>query len=372
MCARLELYNVPITRPKRVMRILLFASALFVGLNIAVALLPRIDYGTAFRLPSKDNALLMDHFTNYMNRESGKKVVFLGSSVIYGYGVDNTESVPYQFGRMAGRNYSVFNLGLDGGMMGDQYFLAKRLADNVDVFLIEVNPIYFTSSQAEKGPVQYDSILERVPLDKTDSDMTGFVPRPNHDVETKVNQFFRSLLPLVNRKEEVSAMMFEAGPKNRILWVARSFKNSFGDEWAEQPFFNRTDDDKRKSVGDYRIEYSMGQQAELPKGYVYYFNKTIELVKAKNKTIVVLVDKFNSNIVDTYQIFSEDAYRAHIMTLEAIAAANNVTFVDYNYRAGYEMVDTDYSDIFHYLASGSERYASWLYEDTKSLLRRLA
>ena len=63
------------------------------------------------------------------------RIVFLGNSVVWGYFLGPSESVPAQFQRLA-PDARVFNLGVNGFQSGSAYLVTKAIVDSVDLLYV--------------------------------------------------------------------------------------------------------------------------------------------------------------------------------------------------------------------------------------------
>src|SRR5688572_12370569 len=96
------------------------------------------------------------------------RVMFLGNSVIYGYGLSAAEAVPGQYQRLH-RSEKVFNAGVNGFDAASIYLVAKAAMPAID-------RIYVLSRTFDPGiPIMVD---RRVPIDDEDARRFG-VPMPD-------------------------------------------------------------------------------------------------------------------------------------------------------------------------------------------------
>src|SRR5207249_1364965 len=71
-------------------------------------------------------------------RSDAPRVVFLGDSVVWGYWVPTTETVPAQFQRLV-PDERVFNFGINGFETGSAYLISAAIIQSVDtIYLFDV------------------------------------------------------------------------------------------------------------------------------------------------------------------------------------------------------------------------------------------
>lgn len=66
-----------------------------------------------------------------------RRAMFLGNSIVFGYGIRASEAVPAQFEKLAG-NTRVFNAAINGQQMGDNLLVGKAVIDSVDVLFVQL------------------------------------------------------------------------------------------------------------------------------------------------------------------------------------------------------------------------------------------
>ena len=93
--------------------------------------------------------------------------MFLGNSVVFGYGLETRDALPAQFERLAG-DTRVFNAAVNGAENGDSYLVGKAGIDSVDTLYVQLTrhgharPILGTLIPID------DADARRFALDRTD------------------------------------------------------------------------------------------------------------------------------------------------------------------------------------------------------------
>jgi hypothetical protein len=66
-----------------------------------------------------------------------RRAMFLGNSIVFGYGIPARDAVPAQFEALTG-NTRVFNAAINGQELGDSYLVGKSVIDSVDTLFVQL------------------------------------------------------------------------------------------------------------------------------------------------------------------------------------------------------------------------------------------
>jgi lysophospholipase L1-like esterase len=133
------------TPPRRAMRRLLVAIVVLLAIDRLVpSILRRLEFeryeqGAAFRFENSD-LFALGPLISYLQenpRSTKRRVVFLGNSVIFGYGLKPEESLPAAYERLH-PGTRVINAGVNGSLAGGQYLIAKSLGTSIDTIFAQV------------------------------------------------------------------------------------------------------------------------------------------------------------------------------------------------------------------------------------------
>jgi lysophospholipase L1-like esterase len=99
----------------------------------------RYESGPAFRFDNSDLFALgpMVRYLREHPRGERRRVLFLGNSVIFGYGIDARDAVPARFEKRIG-NARVFNAAINGQELGDIDLISKAVIDSVDTLYVQL------------------------------------------------------------------------------------------------------------------------------------------------------------------------------------------------------------------------------------------
>lgn len=123
-------------------------------------------YDDDWRLPRE---LSMSELGGYVNHIDGVRrdaarpvVLFLGASPTWGEANSNNHhTYPAAFERVAkshGVAARVFNLGADGELVSDQYFLGDRLAADADLVVVQLTYHTFNPAARTEGALQFPEL----------------------------------------------------------------------------------------------------------------------------------------------------------------------------------------------------------------------
>ena len=99
----------------------------------------RYESGAVYRFENSDLFALgpMVRYLREHPRGAKHRALFLGNSVVFGYGVEAPQALPAQFERLAG-DTRVFNAAVNGAENGDSYLVGKAVIDSVDTLYVQV------------------------------------------------------------------------------------------------------------------------------------------------------------------------------------------------------------------------------------------
>lgn len=99
----------------------------------------RYETGAVYRFENSDLFALgpMVHYLREHPRGPRGRAMFLGNSVVFGYGLETRDALPAQFERLAG-DTRVFNAAVNGAESGDDYLVGKAVIDSVDTLYVQL------------------------------------------------------------------------------------------------------------------------------------------------------------------------------------------------------------------------------------------
>lgn len=101
----------------------------------------RYETGAVYRFENSDLFALgpMVRYLREHPRGPRRRTIFLGNSVVFGYGLETRDALPAQFERLAG-DTRVFNAAVNGSENGDSFLVGKAVIDSVDTLYVQLIP----------------------------------------------------------------------------------------------------------------------------------------------------------------------------------------------------------------------------------------
>ena len=97
------------------------------------------ESGAPFRFENSDLFALgpMVRYLREHPHGERRRAIFLGNSIVFGYGISAREALPAQFEKLA-TNTRVFNAAVNGQELGDSYLVGKDVIDSVDTLFVQL------------------------------------------------------------------------------------------------------------------------------------------------------------------------------------------------------------------------------------------
>ena len=131
------------SKVRRLLFVLLWLALidLFVPPVLQRAELRRYETGPVYRFENSDLFALgpMVRYLREHPRGPRRRALFLGNSVVFGYGAETPDALPAQFETLAG-DTRAFNAAVNGAESGDSYLVAKAVIDSVDTLYVQLIP----------------------------------------------------------------------------------------------------------------------------------------------------------------------------------------------------------------------------------------
>ncbi len=166
-------------------RFVLLAAALWgVDAIVARTLVPDATYTRSYRLPvALPTASIADYVesihSSSLSEKGGPIVAFVGASPTWGHRIkESANTYPYAFqsaASRAGLSTRTFNLASNGQFVADEYFIAKKVADDSDVVFVQLTYHTFNPAAREGSVMRYPELprLLGMSLDTTEAAYLG-------------------------------------------------------------------------------------------------------------------------------------------------------------------------------------------------------
>jgi len=99
----------------------------------------RYETGAVYRFENSDLFALgpMVRYLREHPHGPRRRAMFLGNSVVFGYGLETRDALPAQFEKLSG-DTRVFNAAVNGAESGDNYLVGKAVIDSVDTLYVQL------------------------------------------------------------------------------------------------------------------------------------------------------------------------------------------------------------------------------------------
>ncbi len=164
----------------------------------------RYEAGRVFRFENSDLFALGPLVSYLREHPQGKRrrVVFLGNSIIFGYGIAAAEAIPAQFQEQQ-PGTRVFNAAFNSAGLGSSYLIAKAIVEAVDGLVVLIG----------SPGTAHDMLPSLIPVEE--SDRRAFALRPPDPVERRL-QSYADVWRLYAYRYRLQAALFSTSTRQYI------------------------------------------------------------------------------------------------------------------------------------------------------------
>jgi hypothetical protein len=357
-------------------RLLAFALTL-VAVDLAVlAWAPPTPFDDDYRLPDDAEVVLLPHLVDHIravHRQGTPVVAVIGSSPTWGIRIRSPQcTVPAVLERDLrhhfGRSIEVYNLSAKGFLIGDQDFVARALARDVDAVILQVNYHTFAPAIADAVRLRHPELPAMLdqPVDADDGRRLRLPITPPGNLNAPVRQWLRRHWAFFWDRDRLTVGWLGATP---ATWVHRRLDPvtaaSAADDDAGAPF------DDLPPARQTMIMKRYGRSADFAIGPANTERLTLQrlmadLAAAGTPTFTYLAP-VNRDALDEFEAMPWDRYRRNAAVIAQAATSHGGRFMDYN--AGAALVPgSEFYDVSHTLDGGGERFGHRLALDVAAWL----
>ena len=296
-------------------------------------------------------------------------VAFTGASPTWGDAVtDRRKTVPAWFARAAeasGTPARVYNLASNGQLLGDQYFIAKRISDDADVVFVQLTYHGFNRAWREGATRRYPELprLLGIPVDAGLADILGAPKTPRTDVTGTIDRALMRYWRLYGARDEIAGRVLGTTPESTLFdrWQRLTMPGFMGEQ-ERAPSGQRFDEldpeaqmlvmDEFSAAGDYAFDPRDSEVRMLER-------LAADLEKSGTRA-VFYISPLNVEALDSYELFDEKRYAENVAPLRSIVESHGHRFLDLN--TGSPLPSSAFADVNHTTAAGSELVARKLWE----------
>ncbi len=367
------------------LRFALLAAMLWaVDSVVARTLQPDATYANAYRLPETlPTASISDYFeaihSSSLNTKGGPIVAFVGASPTWGHRIkDSANTYPYAFQAAASRGgwpNRTFNLASNGQFMSDEYFIARKAAEDSDVVFVQLTYHTFNPASREGAVMRYPELPKMLglSLDTTAAAYLGVKPSAVAEQTSRIDAFVGKHWLLWKERDSLDRRLF--GGKPQELLAGRAPSAPVPTELASDtaPLDDGFAAFEQLEPGQQMIVIS--RYAETASFTVSPSDSDVRFLAllaqdlaARGKKAVFFVGPLNRRLVEDYQLIDPAQYAANIAALRAPIEAAGFRLLDYN--TGPDVLPIEYfADISHTNDEGGKAVGALLWRDTREYVR---
>lgn len=354
-----------------IVRILSFVLVLG-GVDAVVGkYLPEPDPSAGGRMPRTLPTSALPGFVRHVERDSRppklRAVAFIGASPAWGDAVrEDSLTVPAQFERIAtarGGSTRVYNLACNGQLVGDSYFVARRVADDVDLVVVQLTYHSFNPAWREGTRQRYPELprMLAVSVDAQSSRVLGCEQSPKADLTGAVDRWLQANWRLYGARDRLMGVTVGSTPESALFerWQMLTMPGFEGEQEyvpAGSPFDELSPDEQMLAMD----EFSSAGVFNLDEddSEVLMLDRLCEDLASEGVRAVFYMSPVNKEALESFGLFDAEQYEANVSVLRAIVAKHGHQFIDMNTEATFP--SSAFADINHTTADGSRMVAEEL------------
>lgn len=343
-------------------RVLILLVLFMVLLDQVIGYAVRAQYtaGATYRLDVEERNTL-SAYVDFIRQDQGRKVVFIGDSVMYGSSVRKGEdTIPAYVSEHAREKWPdeeihFYNVGMRGLGIADAYYLLKSLHNPeqpIDLLVYNLNIGWFT----EPKTINRDVILQMFPPEEVDWSALKVEPPAPLDENGWIREHVLRHWKLFYYRPTLNHWIFG---QEATDWVKQQAEYTYRPEtrvddsslytpWYEKKWEDKLGEDWKLGT----ISYTNEQWQ--------YFQSFLELAQeASDQTLIFFMPR-NMELLNQFKKIDQPAMEETKQKLEqTITEEYSLHFVDYERR----VESSKFTDTVHLLPEGNEQVAELLFED---------
>jgi hypothetical protein len=298
-------------------------------------------------------------------------VLFLGASPTWGEMNSNrhhTYSAAFaRKARAAGVDARVYNLGADGALVADQYFIASRLAARADLLGIQLTYHTFNPAARIDGAERF-SELPRIlseAVSRPVAKALNIDRTPPFDLSGKVDRTLDRRWLLFREHDELATRLFGRPVRDELYARWQDITSSTPKKSALTPSLP-------KNVGFDQLDPA--RQTEIVERYADFANYRIrrsdsELrmldllcgrLQRSHSRAVFFMSPLNVSALEGFGVLDRHLYDSNLAIIRAIVEKHGLTLIDWN-QPKTELPSALFADATHTTDAGSAVFAQRLY-----------
>jgi hypothetical protein len=363
--------------PRRLLVRLVVMVVALVVLDVLVAhyLRPGQNYDADWRLPRTQSMSALPGYVDHIEslpRDSRRPLVlFLGASPTWGeMNSDRRHTYSAAFTRTAhaaGVKARVYNLGADGALVADQYFIASRLAARADLLGIQLTYHTFNPAARIDGAERF-SELPRIlgeAVSRPVATALDIHRTPPFDLSGKVDRLLDRRWVLFREHDELTVRLFGRPVRDELYARWQDATGSTPKKAALAPSLP-------KNVAFDRLDPA--RQTEIVERYADFANyrirrsdselRMLDLLCARlersHSRAVFFMSPLNIGALEGFGVLDRHLYDANLAVIRATVEKHGLTLIDWN-QPQTELPSALFADATHTTDAGSTVFARRLY-----------
>lgn len=297
----------------------------------------------------------------------GRKILFLGDSVMVGEDLPFPETVPGQLetklrAQFTDESFTVSDLAMAASRLGDTYaMLVKASATHPDIVVVEINYQMFSRAQADEQPFRYPYLRTAVDRTSTYQQMAARLKLPQSDSRgDALIHFTQEIWALYRYRELVDGLIFQGTPVDRLHGarpspIAATREPQPGQARQLLPWHLRHVD-VQQTVG---AAYDNDPLDSFPNPALFFARELVRFLNAHEIRALVFLTPLNHVMLRQY--IDTAAFDVNVRRIDALFSGQG--FIYRNYQ---DLLSGDlFTDDDHLTSAGSARLAEVLFRDVE-------
>ena len=365
-----------LTPGRLVVRLIVMVLALMaIDALVSHYLRPDQSYDADWRLPRTQSMSALPGYVEHIEglRPNPRRplVLFLGASPTWGeMNRDRYHTYVADFARRAhaaGIDARVYNLGADGALVSDQYFIASRLGGHANLLGIQLTYHTFNRAARIDGPIRFPE-LPRIlgePVSRQVASLLGIDRTPPLNVSGAVNGFLDRHWLLFREHDELAARLFGRPVRDELYARWQDVTGTKPRQPALVPSLP-------KNVSFDQLDPA--RQTEIVERYADVANfhirrsdselRMLDLLCARLEQrhvhAVFFMSPLNIGALEGFGVFDRHLYDANVAIIRAVIERHGLSLIDWN-QPKRELPSALFADATHTTDAGSAVFARHLY-----------
>lgn len=366
-----------LTLARLIVRLVTMAAALvLIDLLVAHYLRPGQDYDADWRLPRTQSMSALpgyvDHIERLQRDARRPRVLFLGASPTWGeMNSDRYHTYSAAFSRTAhaaGTDARVYNLGADGALVADQYFIADRLAGHTDLLGIQLTYHTFNPAARIDGATRFSELPTMLgePVGARVAAVLGIDRTAPFNLSGAVDRTLDRHWLLFREHDELATRLFDRPLRDELY--AR-WQKLAGNKPEQLPLAPSLAKNSRFDLLD------PARQTEIVERYADFANfhlrrgdselRMLDLLCARlergHAHAVFFMSPLNIGALESFGVFDHRLYSANVAIIRAVIERHGLSLIDWNQTAKI-LPSALFADATHTTDHGSAVFARRLYQ----------